>query len=176
MDFRVRLKIAKPRLVNPPKFPPIVKRAAVHVRSHRWIRQQQDKIAHTAARQAERTAEKLAFLLRLVERLRPARRKIATAALGAITLWVGVHVMFGPNGTVAYNRKRTEARDLQQQINSLEKENSALSEQINALQTDPKAIEKEAREQLHYAKPDEVIYVAPHTEHPVPPAAHSAQK
>jgi cell division protein FtsB len=153
-----------------------LKRAAVHVRSHRWFQEQQRKVADAAAQQAEVVARKVAFLERLVERLRPARRKIATAALAAITVWMGGHVMFGPNGTVTYRHKRSEARDLQQQINSLEKENNALSDQIKALQTDPKAIEKEAREQLHYAKPDEVIYVAPHQERPAVPAANAAQK
>lgn len=176
MDFRIKIKVAKPRLVNPSKFTPVFKRAAGRVRGHRWFQQQQAKVAECAAQQAEVVARKLAVATRIIERLRPARRKIATAALAAITLWMGVHVMFGPNGTIAYREKRSEARDLQQQINSLEKENSALSEQIKGLETDPKAIEKEAREQLHYAKPDEVIYVAPHQEHPAPPAAGSAQK
>lgn len=176
MDFRIKIKVAKPRLVNPSKFTPVFKRAAGRVRGHRWFQQQQTKVGECATQQAEVVARKLAVVTRIIERLRPARRKIATAALAAITLWMGVHVMFGPNGTIAYREKRSEARDLQQQINSLEKENSALSEQIKGLETDPKAIEKEAREQLHYARPDEVIYVAPHQEHPAPPAAGSAQK
>lgn len=176
MDFRIKIKVAKPRLVNPSKFTPAFKRAARRVRGHRWFQQQQSKVAECAAQQAEVVARKLLVVTRILERLRPVRRKIATAALAAITVWVGVHVMFGPNGTIAYREKRGESRDLQQQINSLEKENSALSDQIKALETDPKAIEKEAREQLHYAKPDEVIYVAPHQERPSPPAAGSAQK
>lgn len=176
MDFRIKIKVAKPRLVNPSKFTPVFKRAAGRVRGHRWLQQQQAKVAEGAAQQAEIVVRKLVVLTRIAERLRPARRKIATAALAAITVWVGVHVMFGPNGTIAYRQKRSEARDLQQQINSLDKENSALSDQIKALETDPKAIEKEAREQLHYAKPDEVIYVAPHQEHSAPPAANAAQK
>ena len=176
MDFRVKIKVAKPRLVNPSKFTPVFKRAAGRVRSHKWVKQQEARVAECAAQQAGVVARKLVVVTRFMERLRPARRKIATAALAAITMWVGVHVMFGPNGTVAYRHKRSEAHDLQQEINSLEKENTTLSDQINALETDPKAIEKEAREQLHYAKPDEVIYVAPHQDRPAPPAAHSAQK
>lgn len=176
MDFRIKVKVPKPRLVQTRRIAPILRRAAVHVRSHHWLQKQQRRVVSGATDGLETAARKLAFLVLLVERLRPARRKIATAALAAITLWVGFHVMLGPNGTVAYRHKRVEARDLQQQINSLEKENGALSEQIKALQTDPKAIEKEAREQLHYAKPNEVIYVSPHQERVPPPAANSAQK
>jgi cell division protein FtsB len=176
VDLRVKIKVAKPRLVPQSQITPVLRRAALRVRSNRWIQDQRHKAIQCATHQVESGARQLGFLVRLVERLRPARRKIATAAVGAITLWVGLHVMFGSNGTVAYRQKRAEAVDLQKQIDSLEKENTALSGQINALQTDPKAIEKEAREQLHYARPDEVIYVAPYPERAAPPAAHSARK
>jgi len=43
-------------------------------------------------------------------------------------------------------------------------------------QLDEKAIEKEAREQLGYAKPGEYVYVAPAPAKPVPPANHSAKR
>jgi cell division protein FtsB len=74
------------------------------------------------------------------------------------------HVVFGANGVVVYQQKKVEYRKLNEELNSLQDENQRLNEHIKALQTDPKAIEKEAREQLRYAKPGEVIYVAP--EHP----------
>ncbi len=146
------------------------------MRSHPWLQDRRRQVAKKANLQLESAAVKLGFMVRMVARLRPARRKIATGVLAAFTVWVGLHVMFGPNGTVTYRAKRTEAGDLQQQINGLQKENTALSQQINALRSDPKAIEKEAREQLHYAKPDEVIYVAPYQERTPTPAIHSAQK
>jgi cell division protein FtsB len=71
------------------------------------------------------------------------------------------HVVFGANGVVVYQQKRVEYRKLNEELKSLQEENQRLNEHIKALQTDPKAIEKEAREQLRYAKPGEVIYVAP---------------
>jgi cell division protein FtsB len=56
----------------------------------------------------------------------------------------------------------------------LQQENEAYTQEIKALQSDPKAIEKEAREQLHYTRPGEVVYVEPA---PTPkPATHSAKK
>ena len=42
--------------------------------------------------------------------------------------------------------------------------------------TDPKTIEKEAREQLHYARPGEVVYVSPPPPAPPKPAISSARK
>jgi len=44
------------------------------------------------------------------------------------------------------------------------------------IEMDEKAIEKEAREQLGYAKPGEYVYVAPAPTKPVPPANHSAKR
>ena len=52
-------------------------------------------------------------------------------------------------------------QNLRHEIDQLQKENDHYTGQIKALQTDPKTIEKEAREQLHYARPGEVVYVAP---------------
>ena len=43
-------------------------------------------------------------------------------------------------------------------------------------ETDPKTIEKEAREQLHYARPGEVVYVAPAPPPVQIPSTNAAQK
>jgi cell division protein FtsB len=70
-------------------------------------------------------------------------------------------VMFGANGMVVYRQKRAEYVNLQNEINSQQNENKRYTDQIQALKTDPKTIEKEAREQLHYTRPGEVVYVPP---------------
>jgi cell division protein FtsB len=106
---------------------------------------------------------------RTMERLRPTltvlyniRRRLATAAVAAITIWMFAHVMFGANGMVVYRQKKTEYQTLQHEIDGLQQENNRYTQQVRSLQTpDPKAIEKEAREQLHYARPGEVVYVSP---------------
>src|ERR1700685_3734626 len=84
------------------------------------------------------------------------RRRLATAAVAAFTIWLFVHVMFGANGMVIYRLKKTEYVGWQDEIRSLQQENDRYTGQIKSLQTDPKTIEKEAREQLHYARPGEV--------------------
>jgi cell division protein FtsB len=124
-----------------------------------------------------------AFAERLAERLRPVaarfyhhRRRLATVAVFAITAWLFLHVTFGANGMVVYRQKRDELRQVQGEVNLLRHENERYLEQINALKTDPKAIEKEAREQLHYARPGEVVYVAPAEPAREPPASRSARK
>ncbi len=105
---------------------------------------------------------------RMKEKLRPAstwlyhsRRRLATAGVAVLTVWLFLHVMFGANGMVVYRQKRAEYESLRREIDGLQMENDHYTGQINALETDPKTIEKEAREQLHYARPGEVVYVAP---------------
>ena len=49
-------------------------------------------------------------------------------------------------------------KQLRQQIQDLQQENARLRDHIERLKSDPDAIEHEAREQLHYARPGEVIY------------------
>ena len=90
--------------------------------------------------------------------------------MGAFVSLLAFHVIFGPNGMIVYQQKRSEFKTLDSEINSLQAENDRLNQRIKALKTDPKTIEKEAREQLRYAKPGEVIYSLPAEKPPVPAA------
>jgi cell division protein FtsB len=100
-------------------------------------------------------------------------RRLGTAA--AILLIVGLvlHAMYGANGMVAYRQKRAETQALQSEVDRLQKENSQQAGEIRSLKSDPAAIEKEAREQLRYARPGEIILVAP--EPPRKPATGRAK-
>lgn len=104
------------------------------------------------------------------------RRRIATGGILLLTAWLFLHVMFGANGMVVYKEKRAEIDDLQKQVNGLELENHLYGEQIKNLKSDPRTIEREAREALHYARPGEVVYVAPPPISPTRPATNSAKK
>jgi cell division protein FtsB len=91
-----------------------------------------------------------------------------------LALIFGYHVMVGHNGLNAYEQKRAEDRELHQQIDSLQQENDRLEEHVEHLKSDPDAIEREARERLHYARPGEVIYslnVPQSATQPQPPTA-----
>lgn len=78
-----------------------------------------------------------------------------------LTLSLILHAMFGANGMVVYQQKRAERQALQAEVERLRKENDQYVEKIKALKTEPGAIEREAREQLHYTRPGEYVYVAP---------------
>jgi cell division protein FtsB len=62
------------------------------------------------------------------------------------------------NGVNSYQQKRAEGRSIEKRIADLQQQNEKLQQQVNQLKTDPDAIEHEARERLHYARPGEVIW------------------
>ena len=67
----------------------------------------------------------------------------------------------GKDGLSSWQKKRTDERRFQQEIQNLEKDNAQLRNRIQHLKADPDAIQREAHEELHYAKPGEVIYLLP---------------
>ncbi len=77
-----------------------------------------------------------------------------------------VHEIFGENGYLALRRQKRDFIELQNQIQQLQDENQKLEKQIQALKSDPKAIEKLAREQMHLARPGEIIYTLPEKKDP----------
>ena len=107
------------------------------------------------------TRSLLAQLSRAGEALYNGRTKLATGAAGLLALTVGYHVVFGQNGLTVYQAKRRDARDLQVQVQELKRDNDRLKAHVDRLTNDPDAIEHEAREELHYTRPGEVIYTMP---------------
>lgn len=131
----------------------------------------------------ERAPQAEAWGEQFLQRLRPtfawlysARRRLATVGVTTLTIWLFLHVMFGANGMVVYRQKRAEYQTLRHELDELQKQNDRYTAQIKALQSDPETIEKEAREQLHYARPGEVVYVAPPPPPLQIPATSAAQK
>jgi len=96
------------------------------------------------------------------------RRKAATVVLIALSVSLGLYAIFGHDGIVAYQQKQHQAEQLHQQILSLQKENENLALHDQRLKSDRDTIEYEAREQMHYTRPGEVIYTLP----VAPDAAH----
>jgi cell division protein FtsB len=89
------------------------------------------------------------------------RRKAATVVLIASSVSLLGYAVFGHDGLVAYQQKQRQAADLHHQILSLQKENERLALHDQRLQNDRDTIEYEAREQMHYTRPGEVIYTLP---------------
>jgi len=116
-----------------------------------------------------------------VERTRPgwswlARewRLLGTVASALLIVGLLVHAIFGANGMVIYRQKREEMKALQAEVDRLQKENTQDAERIKQLKSNPAAIEKEAREQLHYSRKGEVIFVTPEAP-PAPPIGRASK-
>lgn len=115
-----------------------------------------------------------------VERTRPGWswlvrewRLLGTVLAALLIVGLLLHAMFGANGMVVYRQKRTEMKALQEEVDKLQQENSAEAERIRQLKSNPAAIEKEAREQLHYSRKGEVVFVSPEPP-PKPPTGRAS--
>ncbi len=89
------------------------------------------------------------------------RQRLATVAAAVLAAGVGYHVVFGANGLTVFLAKRQETRALNVQLEALQRENDRLKGHVERLATDPNAIEHQAREDLRYTRPGEVIYTLP---------------
>jgi cell division protein FtsB len=116
------------------------------------------------------------FLRAIVRGLFSRRQWLATGCAAVFAGWLFYHVMFGTNGTMVYRQKVKEYKQLQLEVQQVQAENERLRQRVNSLKTDPRAIEKEAREQLKYAKPGELIYVLPAPKVESIPSTATAQK
>ncbi len=77
-------------------------------------------------------------------------------AIALIALAVGS--VFGDRGILNLLQKRREVDTLRAELEELRAENARLATEITALRTSPRAIERLAREELGFARPDETVF------------------
>ena len=63
----------------------------------------------------------------------------------------------GERGLPAVFKARRDARELSRRIAAIRAENAELKARADALRSDPDTIEREARETLGFARPDELV-------------------
>ena len=131
----------------------------------RAVMEQAPRAEAVAARWVEQTRPGWSWLAR-------EWRRLGTAAALLLIVGLLLHAMFGANGMVVYRQKRAEMQSLQVEVDRLQKANEQYAERIRLLKSDPGAIEKEAREQLHYTRKGEVVFVAPEPP-PKPPVGRA---
>jgi cell division protein FtsB len=95
-------------------------------------------------------------------------RPFGTGVAVVLALLLTWHVIHGKHGLSVWQHERAEDKLLEKQIQDLQQENAEMRDHIEHLKSDPDAIEREAREKLHYAKPGEVIYTLPDSPQPQP--------
>lgn len=113
----------------------------------------------------QQTAPQPAKTLPLSERaalwMQQAWRPAGTVVAVLLILVFGWGVVNGRHGLSSWQKQRQQEKQLRKEIDAVQQENSRLRNHVDRLKSDPDAIEHEAREQLHYAKPGEVIYTLP---------------
>jgi cell division protein FtsB len=97
-------------------------------------------------------------LSQLVIRL---RRKAAALLLVALTLPVGYKAVYGTHGWISYHQEVSDSEKLDKDIAELKHRNEKTASEIKGLKTDPNVIEREAREQLRYVRPNDVVITIP---------------
>ncbi len=108
-----------------------------------------------------KTPPKQSLLARAKAAYTASRRRIGTALAVVFAILLAWHVVNGRDGLTNWQHKRAEDKALAAEIQRLTDENAHLSQHVDHLKTDPGAIEFEARQRLHYARPNEVIYALP---------------
>ena len=101
------------------------------------------------------------FSQRVLQWSARAWRPAGTAVIALVTLALGWHVINGHHGLSSWQQNRVQEKQLQKEIDQLQQENSRLRVRVDRLKSDPEAIEHEAREKLHYARPGEIIVALP---------------
>ena len=122
----------------------------------------------------EAAKEPLLFRQRALEWLQEGWRPAGTALSVALALLFAWSVINGRHGVSTWYQQRGQEKQLKQEIDDLQRENTHLRTHVDRLKNNPEAIEHEAREKLHYAKPGEVIYTLPAQPQSQPPAQSQA--
>ena len=97
--------------------------------------------------------------------------RLLVAAALLVTAFL-INEVAGQGGYLARREQRRQIETLTSDIEQIKKENGQLSDQIRSLRSDPAAIEQYAREQLHLARPGELVIALP----PSPPPAEAASR
>jgi cell division protein FtsB len=88
-------------------------------------------------------------------------RRNTIFVMALLSLVMLMHEIFGRNGYLTLRHEKKEFSALQQQIQTVSEQNKQLEMKIKALKKNPEAVEQQARDQLHLAKPGELIYMLP---------------
>jgi len=97
----------------------------------------------------------------LEDRVMRLLRQYGRGLLGLLVAVMIVHDLFGTHGFLAMRRTQAEIKQVQANLDKLNKENLELQQEVKDLKTDPRLIEKIARDDLGLARPGEVIIRIP---------------
>jgi len=83
--------------------------------------------------------------------------RILCALLLAVNLWLVYRLCFSSQGVVSFSQHHQQVADLKKKIDNLQAENEELFSRIQDFKTDAKFQERVVREQLGWARENELI-------------------
>lgn len=86
-------------------------------------------------------------------------RVFVLSMLGLVNIVLFARMLWGPTGLIEYHALQSQFSSMQNEIASLDRHNLALSREIRLLQSDGAYVEKMIRQNLHYMRDDEVLYL-----------------
>lgn len=86
------------------------------------------------------------------------QQRMAMAIAAALSATLIAIVVFGSRGLLHLRSLTLEEHEVGRRISMLLHDNDRLRDRIKRLRTDDRALERLAREQLGFTRPDEVIY------------------
>jgi cell division protein FtsB len=87
--------------------------------------------------------------------------RLALASSTALSLVITGAALFGEDGLSRHEMLRAELAQLERLNRDLDAENARLSAEAASLRDDPEYLESAARDELGWARPDEVIFIFP---------------
>ena len=96
------------------------------------------------------------------------KRTLWMLGCGLMAVLLLVNELAGENGYLARRGRRRQMQALMNESEKLQQDNLRLGQRIQELRNDPKAIEKQAREQLRLGRPGEVVVTIPPRPAPSP--------
>ena len=97
------------------------------------------------------------------------RRRAWLLGTGIALIALVVGSVVGDRGFLNLREKRKRVESLRVEIGALHAENARLVGEVSALRASPQAIERIAREQLGFARPDEMVFLLREDDGPVRP-------
>jgi len=85
--------------------------------------------------------------------------KIVIVALLILNGLLVFHLIWGENSFLTYLERKKISRAMEEDIELVEEANLNLSRKIRLLKNDSEYLEKVIRGELHFVKPDEMIYL-----------------
>lgn len=89
---------------------------------------------------------------------KPWQLKIGLAAgIFILAAYLGA-ILFGDNGLIELNQKKTRLKEIQAENQAIEKDNRALYRRVNRLKNDPAYLEYIIRRELSLINEDEIVF------------------